>query len=145
MDTRGLFPFVLFGDRPAQTVGDTMPEVKADEPEAVTSDTAFRDFRPINIIKGRVAPAPGPKVEAEEADPKASSATDAAPSSPSESPVSLVDLEALRAAVERESRQSDPDPAVDEAEEVTTGNNEPPAQESIPTELASLISSSQLL
>jgi hypothetical protein len=143
MDARGLFPFVLFGDRPAQTVGDTMPEVKADEPEAVTSDTAFRDFRPINIIKGRVAPAPGPKVEAEEADPKASSAMDAAPSSPSESPVSLVDLEALRAAVERESRQSDP--VVDEADEATTGNSEPPAQESIPTELVSLISSSQLL
>lgn len=145
MTTRGLFPFVLFGNRPEETVGDTLEEVQSATPEAVTKDTAFRDFRPVNVIKERVAPAPGPKVEAESPDPKASSATGDAESSPVVSPTSLVDLEALRAAVERESSLSDLDPPAEEVDEVTTGSSEPPATESTQPDPVNLISSSQLL
>jgi len=141
--SRPLFPFVLFGYNSEETVGDTMPEVVEEIPPALTVDSRARDFRPMNIIKDRIPPAPGAKKDSSEADPKASSVMDAASSSPSESPTSPVAQGEPSVDAERESNLQGDDEA--EVNSSPTGIVTPHVLESTPESPESQISSFPLL
>ncbi len=126
--SRQLFPFLLLGGSAGDTpLGAGVPPVEVVKDAATRGPVIARDFRP-NSPHNR-GDKPASKAVPDEA-PKASSATDAATSSPNESQASLVDLEALRAYVEKESKA--PVSSDGDLETKTDGSSEPPALASIP-------------
>lgn len=139
--TRPLFPFVLLGSRPSETVGDTMEELKAETPQALTIDTRSRDFRAIDRETPRIPPAPGVRKVGPD-DPKDSSATDGVESSQSGSQGSQREPEDPSVNVERESKVI---PSSDADSPATPGKTEPPVVGSTPEKQETLISSSPLL
>ena len=142
MSAREIFPFMLIGDqaRVESTLSEDAEYIKQLAP-AVTNQPTLKDFRPtspFNRERKEVT------MEVGGGSPKVSSATDDAESSPNVSPTSLVDLEALRASVERASNPSEGS-GDGETPTTTTGSETHPAETSTPSSEETLISSSPLL
>lgn len=138
--SRELFPFFLLGEGHGDdTTGNTTTPVEKPTPAELTVGTVSRDFRPKNPDAHQYSPIPGNKLKvAGTDDPKALSAQGDAKPSGNESPDSPTPDEGENVSVEK-------GPNDDPEDLSLIGNPEQPAQESFPSDPATLTSSSLLL